>query len=160
MYSRELFHCLRQISRWGEKDLCLIISLILVGKKGFLQHSRIRDTSLQEMSVERTGWTKKKMWPTKDCFQVPWDFIQFIFLSLKLWPVWSKGANLVMSSTSNSSVISVLWSIMISWEKDSLHAMFLKRRNHKHTRRHTHTRTHNSYFYTVIKVKSNSTQTL
>ena len=142
MYSRELFHCLHQISHWGEKDLCLIISLILVGKKSFLQHSRIWDTSLQEMSVERTGWMKKKMWPTKDCFQVPWDFIQFMFLSLKLWPVWSKGANLVMSSTSTSSVISVLWSIMISWGKDSLHATFLKRRNHKHTRRHTHTHTH------------------
>ena len=145
MYSRELFHRLRQISRWGEKDLCLIISLILVGKKGFLQHSRIRDTSLQEMSVERTAWTKKKMWPTKDCFQVPWDFIQFMFLSLKLWPVWSKGANLVISSISNPSVISVLWNIMISWGKDSLRATFLKEET-TNIHADTHTHMHNSLF--------------
>lgn len=82
---------------------------------------------------------QKENWPTKDCFQVPWDFIQFMFLSLKLWPVWSKGANLVMSSISNSSVISVLWDIMISWGKDSLRATFLKEETTNiHADTHTH----------------------
>lgn len=132
-----------------------MISPLFVGGESFLQPAEFWNLLFgQWMWREdlRTCGTKGRRWPTNYCFQVLWDFIQFMFLSLKLWPVWPKRANLVISPTFNPSVTSVLWSIMISWGKKSLRCTFLKRRTPSLPHRGTV-----PYFYTFIKVKSNST---